>query len=211
MKVAEELSSSGQQPERRPLLAESLLSDPRFYQLLPRFDEDLAQEARKRGCPCGGRLHWAVYPRKPRGIPRDVEAAYRRRASFCCSRKGVCRRRTTPPSLRFLGRRVYVSVVVVLISAMREGITERRAAGLRAHVDIGVRTLRRWRSWWLETFPHTPFWKAASGRVLPPVDLKDIPASLLKRFTGSSPGDRLIRLLQFLGPLTAGSRWAMAP
>jgi hypothetical protein len=106
---------------------------------------------------------------------------------------------------------VYVSVVVVLISAMREGITARRAAALEAHIDIGVRTLRRWRAWWLDTFPRTPFWKAAGGRVLPPVDVKALPASLLERFSASSLRDRLIRLFQFLGPLTAGSRWAMAP
>ena len=39
---------------------------------------------------------------------------YDRRLSFCCA-LDVCRKRTTPPSLRFLGRKVYLGAVVVLI------------------------------------------------------------------------------------------------
>lgn len=192
-------------------MAESLLSDALFYQLLARFDQDLAEETRRKSCPCGGVLHAAHYPRKPRGVPAEAEAAYCRRASFCCSRKGICRRRVTPPSLRFLGRRVYVSVVVILVSAMRGGITARRAAALKVHLDISVRTLRRWRAWWQETFPNTPFWKAQGTRLIPPVDVHGLPGSLLDRFLGSSPRARLTQLLRFLGPLTAGSHWPRAP
>ena len=37
-----------------------------FQSFLLAVDEDLAEETRKKGCPCGGRLHCANYPRKPR-------------------------------------------------------------------------------------------------------------------------------------------------
>jgi hypothetical protein len=40
------------------------------------------------------------------------------RFSFCCDRDG-CRNRATPPSVRFLGRKVYLGAVVMLISASR--------------------------------------------------------------------------------------------
>ena len=53
------------------------------------------------------------------------------RFSFCCSRDG-CRKRKTPPSLRFLGRKVYVAAMVVLIAIMREGATAMRMRQLTA-------------------------------------------------------------------------------
>jgi dipeptidyl aminopeptidase/acylaminoacyl peptidase len=40
-----------------------------------------------------------------------------------------------PPSLRFLGRKVYLATIVILISAMRNGLTERRL-GKRMHDDL---------------------------------------------------------------------------
>jgi len=77
------------------------------------FDRDLAEGYRLEGCPCGGSLHRAAYVRKPRGVPWGLPEGFCIRESFCCSREG-CRRRLTPPSLRFLGRRVYLGAVVVV-------------------------------------------------------------------------------------------------
>jgi hypothetical protein len=53
----------------------------------------------------------------------------------------------TPPSVRHLGRRVYL-VVVLLVSAMTHGLSVRRVAEFHAHLVIGLRTLRRWRQRW---------------------------------------------------------------
>ena len=58
-----------------------------------------------------------------------------------------CRRRHTPPSGRFLGRRVYAGVVVVLVSAMIHGLKPQRVCGLREALGIDARTLERWRQW----------------------------------------------------------------
>src|SRR6266568_3714215 len=80
---------------------------------LLRFDDDLAEQARQSGCGCGGKLHSARYPRKPRGVPEELQEDYSRRRSFCCAEEG-CRKRTTPASFRFLSRRVYVAAVVIL-------------------------------------------------------------------------------------------------
>ena len=68
-------------------------------------DKDLAATTKKQGCSCGGRLHCANYPRKPRGGCENLPQSYDYRLSFCCDRDG-CRKRTTPPSVRFLGRKV---------------------------------------------------------------------------------------------------------
>jgi hypothetical protein len=182
---------------------EALLQDRRLYELLGRFDEDLADAARTEGCSCGGRLHHASYPRKPRGGPADLDGDYGRRHSFCCAEEG-CRRRATPPSLRFLGRKVYLGAVVVLATAMQHGPTPTRAARLRELVGASQRTLRRWCRWWQEGFCETAFWKAARGVFASPVEEMLLPLSLLDRFhaPGRTWRSVVILVLRFLEPLT---------
>jgi len=181
-----------------------ILRDPRLYDFLWSIDEDLAARARLGGCGCGGRLHRADYPRKPRGGPPEVGRAQERRRSFCCAREG-CRRRRTPPSVRFLGRRVYLAAVVVLVSAMASGIAARRAARLHEWLGVSVRTLRRWRAWWLGSFVGSAFWRAARGRFAPPVDEAALPGSLLDRFVAGEDRQRLSLVLRFISPLTTRS------
>lgn len=185
-------------------MCHALLSDSTFYNLLLEFDRDLAEQARAAGCPCGGALHRADYPRKPRGGPADLPAQYKRRLSFCCAREG-CRRRTTPASVRFLGRRVYLAVVVVLATAMRDGLTARGAARLHELVGVSLRTLKRWRAWWREAFPGSAFWQGVRGRFCPPVDVAGLCGSLVERFAGENDAVRLIRTLAFIGPVTTAS------
>ena len=85
----------------------AFLTDANFYELLFQIDESIAAEVRARGCSCGGQLHRALYPRKPRGIRCALDESYQSRLSFCCAQDG-CRRRHTPASVRFLGRKVYL-------------------------------------------------------------------------------------------------------
>ncbi len=179
-----------------------LLGEVRFHQLLLKFDEDLAARTREGGCPrCAGTLHWARYPRKPRGGPASLREQYSQRASFCCAVAG-CRRRITPASLRFLGRRVYLATVVVLASAMRCGLTPQRVSRLARELSVPRRTLERWREWWRTAFVHSPFWKAAAGRFMPPVTLAALPGSLLERFRAADRAGRVLALLRFLSPLS---------
>jgi hypothetical protein len=183
----------------------ALLRDSRFFETLLRFDQDLAEQARAAGCRrCGGGLHRADYPRKPRGGPEQLEPRHEQRRSFCCAREG-CRRRTTPPSLRFLGRRVYFGCVFVLVTALCQGLSPRRGARLRAEIGVDRHTLVRWRRWWREAFAHSSFWKTARARFVPPVDLAALPAGLLERFAGADAGERCQAVLAFLAPLSAGS------
>jgi hypothetical protein len=87
-----------------------LLNDTQFFSMLLLIDRDLGRQRQALGCDCGGNLHKADYPRKPRGCPREARADCASRFSFCCSR---CRKRVTAESVRFLGRRVYLSLAVV--------------------------------------------------------------------------------------------------
>ena len=88
-----------------------------FFARLEKLDEVIAATVAAGGCRhCEGPLHQGNYHRKPRGgIVATAGEAFTRRHSLCCGRRG-CRKRALPPSLRFLGRRVYLEVVVVLAS-----------------------------------------------------------------------------------------------
>jgi hypothetical protein len=181
-----------------------ILRDARLYGLLLKCDEDLAVIARTAGCSCGGVLHSASYARKPRGWVVAQPEGYDRRHSFCCAEDG-CRRRTTPPSVRFLGRKVYLGAVVALITALRHGVSARRAAELRRTIGASWRTLARWRTWWREVFTATPFWRVARALFVPEVPAASLPWSLLDRFVHDEEWMRLFLLLDFIKPLTTRS------
>ncbi|HEY4746112.1 MAG TPA: hypothetical protein VIH38_01050, partial [Steroidobacteraceae bacterium] len=125
-----------------------MLADAKFHEQLLVFDRDLSATARAAGCrECGGTLHSAPFARKPRGGPAGLGKGYGQRFSFCCAVDG-CRKRTTPPSLRFLGRKVYLATVVTLISAMLLGATAARLERPSGVPGIDRRTVARWRAWW---------------------------------------------------------------
>jgi len=179
-----------------------LLGDKRFYHVLVRIDADLAATTQHARCVlCAGVLHRAYYHRKPRGAPDDLSANDKLRASFCCA---ACRKRTTPSSVRFLGRRVYLGSIVALATAMLQGPTAWGAAQLRNVLGVSVQTLARWRVWWKEVFVQSTFWKTAKAVFAPPVDEAGAPRSLLKRF-GGEEFEPLVALLQFLAPLSTSS------
>lgn len=181
----------------------ALLADARFHELLLAFDRDLAAAARAAGCArCGGVLHSARFRRKPRGGPVGLGEVYDQRLSFCCA-LDLCRKRTTPPSFRFLGRKVYLGAVVVLVCAMRQGAAAARQ--LSELFGVSRRTITRWREWWRSAFVASPFWRAVAAAFMPPVDHDRLPASLIERFTGSG-GERLVALLRFIAPITGSNR-----
>lgn len=186
----------------------SLLGDSRLYELLLKYDEDLAAVARDRRCTCGGALHCASYARKPRGFVARQPPGYDQRYSFCCAQDG-CRKRTTPPSLRFLGPKVYLGAVVTLVTALRCGLNERRVSELQQLVGASRRTLERWRRWWQEVLPATPFFRTVRAWIAE-VSTTQLPASLLAHFKDGDELTRLLHLLDFIKPLTTRSGWSTA-
>jgi hypothetical protein len=181
-----------------------LLTDCKLHQWQERVDKDLAETARAQGCMhCGAPVHRGDYARKPRGGLGSVVKDWNRRESFCCSREG-CRKRKTPPSVRFLGRKVYVGVVVVLMAAMMHGPSEARVARLREALGIDRRTLSHWRRWWTGTFVQSGFWKGERSRLPRALDEGRMPLSLVGVF-GAGHREGLLKLLEFLSPITTHS------
>ena len=178
---------------------QSHLAGEKLTELLEKIDHEVAEKAQQGGClHCRKKLHRGDYDRKPRGGP-----AWDRRDSFCCSAEG-CRRRLTPPSVRFLGRRVYAGFLVVLLAAMTHGLSAERVEAVRQRIGADRRTLERWRIWWLEFFPTTPFWKAERCRLIQPLAEDLLPYSLCLVFKVWHRR-RLLNLMQFLSPLTTDS------
>lgn len=178
--------------------------DRAFLEYLREIDAEEAERVRCLGCPhCKGRLHRADYPRKPRGIDDLAEEDWWR-VSFCCEK---CRRRTTPKSVRFLGRKVYLAVVVVVVCVLREQrILVKRVQGL---YGVGAVTIRRWVKWWAGPVLSSRWWLEARARVMPPADEGNLIGSLYERFqTGAADVcEALKNLLRFVSPLTVSREY----
>lgn len=188
--------------------------DTNFFNHLLELDEQALERAQRDGCPhCGGRLDRADYPRKPRGgmladVGDELGEKYRRRFSLCCSRDG-CRRRLTPPSVRFLGRKVYVGVLVVAAAAAWIQASGRPGRLL----EVARRTVHRWVRWWGGAFVESRFWLQAKTRLMPPIAQGRMPLSLLERFAEQAPGPDAIltAVLDYVRPVTTiSARYAMA-
>lgn len=174
-------------------MCHALLQTPAFFALLRRIDEDLMKVARDRGCcHCGSVLHSANYPRKPRGCPPAAHPDCNTRLSLCCA---GCRKRMTPDSVRFLVRRVWLAIVLVLRSSRATG------ACLDGLPAISWATLKRWRQWWTETFPKTPVGRWLRGLIPPTPEPFIYPDCLLQSVEHDSEDERLAAvLLLLLGP-----------
>lgn len=184
---------------------EAVLGDASFYRLLLRIDEDLAEAERALGCRvCGRRLEVGHYRRKPRGVAVQLPERFAVRFSFCCAERD-CRKRRTPACLRFLGRKVYLGAIVVLISALRCGATPWRMRRLHELVGVSRHTVLRWQHWWREALPGMRCWAGLAGTLIPPPAIAQLPASLLERFAGSLD-QQLLALLRWLSPLSSSSQ-----
>jgi hypothetical protein len=182
----------------------NFLHKANFHLLLNDIDQEIARKTLKMNCPyCSGTLHQANYPRSPMGIPPKFRDAYDERLSFCCD---TCRKRTTPPSVKFFGRRWYPAPMLMLICLLSLGINERRLSQMKRHLGLTVSesTWKRWRRWWRESFIVTDFWRKEKGLVMSLLEETiSFPRALLKLFLGTFM-DKLCFLLRFLSPLTGG-------
>lgn len=164
-------------------------------------DVAIVEKVAAAGCPfCGGVLHRGDYPRKARwGGFVEISGALARRFSLCCSREG-CRKRATPPSVRFLGRRVYLGVAVLVASLLAlASLTASEAVRASA---VPAQTLRRWLRWWSGPFTETDVFMEIRAHLVPPPRVAGLPHSLISRMTGVDMAARIASALRLLAPLT---------
>jgi hypothetical protein len=142
----------------------SILTDPSFPSFLAKIDAEIAELFRDQGCNCGGKLHRSNFLRSLGfGLTEESDKAARVRYSFSCAEDG-CRKRMTPPSLRFIHGKWFLSVVIIFMSALQHGLTGERRAELIRHLGVSNQMINRWRKWWQETFVKSAMWRTWRSR-----------------------------------------------
>jgi hypothetical protein len=194
-------------PEKeKNIMSHKFLFNASFHSLLNKIDLELADKEQQKGCSaCGKSLHRSDYPRSPCGLPAALREHYEERLSFCCSE---CRKRTTPPSVRFFGRRWYPGPIFVLISALKSGINENRIGQIKEHLGVSVSesTWKRWRHWWRNLFEATFFWQQVKGMVAINIAPNvPFPRTLFVLYSDALE-QKIISLLNFLKPLSIDFR-----
>ena len=180
----------------------SLLTDAIFYNSLLALDRLIAEQVRQSGCLlCHGNLHQSHYLRKPRGVAKGTHRDYPIRFSYCCGTEG-CRKRFTAPSMRFLSRKVYSSVIIFLVFLLKSKTDESKVEELNQLLgtSLSVETVRRWRNFWVKEVSQSHTWKRAP---FSHVMAQTLPTSLLDAFQGSLKTS-LEKALKWILPLTAG-------
>lgn len=97
-------------------------------------------------------------------------------------------------------------MIVVLATAMQQGLAPWRMSRLREELGVRRQTLERWRAWWQVAFVESAFWKAAKAAFSPPIDEAGAPGALLDRFDGDEV-ERLAAFLRFLAPLSTAAEY----
>ncbi len=141
--------------------------DFKFLEILRELDYETATQVSRAGrcAACGGRLHRADYPRVGYGVFGEALKLFSRRVSFCCAER-ECRRRFTPPSLRFFDRKWYVHMVVLLGAALGPRGREHTSGRVSvAGAEPSLLSVRRWQSFFREEFAASKAWRWLCGQL----------------------------------------------
>jgi hypothetical protein len=177
-----------------------LLKNKNLFCHLYTIDKNVAEQYRQMPCPlCGGPLHFANYLRKPRGEPDGVPEECFIRFSLCCGTEG-CRHRVMPPSCRFMGRKVYWHVVILIILSDWQHKAATNIFNLSKLFDVSRNTVTRWIAFFHDIFPSSPQWQRIRGQVAASIKNNKLPSSLVSHFLNlkSCAKNALVSCLKFL-------------
>lgn len=137
-----------------------ILEHSSFFKILESFDKDISDVMKAKGCMyCSGKLDVGHYQRKPRGLEwAELTDESNTRYSFCC-REESCRKRSTPLSLRFAGRKVYCSVFIVLFIMLHERGEKHAQQHLHTKFGLSLATGRGWVRLFKNRLPSSPWAK----------------------------------------------------
>ncbi len=141
-----------------------LLRSARFFSFLFSLDQETAGRIKERRCPvCGGQLDAAKYSRVARGLAEAPDKRELYVFSMCCRH---CRKRVTPPSLRFSGQKQHAKGVILLAHVLDKGVTKRKITKLRELLGVSERTIRRWLRAWQAKIAGSTWWRELKARDL---------------------------------------------
>ena len=155
-----------------------------YSEFCKKVENDIAELVRQEGCTtCRGPLDRSDFPRKSGfgvATSQDHEESLKR-ISFCCREDG-CRQRHTPPSPRFLPGKRYPTIIIVLMSAMKHGLNDKREKKLTEVFGVSRQTIERWRKWWLEQFCDSPLWQNLRRLFSGDIDDRMMPKVLIDQY-----------------------------
>jgi len=165
------------------IMLTELLKNEKFFLALYLIDKQIAEQYRGKKCPhCGAALHYANYGRKPRGERVNLPEEYLLRFCLCCAAKG-CRKRFTPPSCRFLGRKVYWHCFIIIILTQYQTNPQKNSAyNLSKEFGIYITTITRWLKFYRIIFPASEQWQNIRGQISSCVKDNELPCSLVNYF-----------------------------
>ena len=171
-----------------------------LYRFLLQIDLDTLALEQDRPCPhCGGKLDRADFMRKPRGSILGPEDDLRR-FSLCCREDG-CRKRLTPKSVRFMGRKVFLGFYILLVSSLPKKKENSQIDELGKKLLVSHQTLKRWVMYWRKDFSKSVFWLREQGLFNPPFEGDNFATILMSRFQVQEfEKDGWGKLLNFLAP-----------
>lgn len=178
-----------------------LIKKKNLFSHLYEIDKNTAEQYRQLPCPhCSGPLYFSNYMRKPRGEPEDVPEKYFIQFSLCCGTAG-CRKRLIPPSCRFLGRKVYWFAVILCILTDWQNANEKiTVSEWSIQTGISRNTIKRWLSFFHDTFPASRTWCRLRGQISACVRNSSLPSSFINyyRKLKSNAKDTLVSSLIIL-------------
>ena len=174
-----------------------------LYRFIQQIDLDTLNAAQAKPCGyCGGKLDLAHYQRKPRGAALGSDDDCRR-YSLCCREEG-CRKRLTCMSLRFMGRKVFLTFFVLFASSLPKGVEGPSVHRVSNELGVSPQTLLRWLKYWREDFVKSAFWRREQGLFAPPFAEDNLATLLILRFSAQAlDRDPWSNLLSFLAPCFA--------
>jgi len=103
--------------------------------------------------------------------------------------------------VRFWGRRVYWAPVLLLVSALRQGLSPAvTLERLKACCGVWRSTVKRWQRYFRDIFARSVGYRRMTGHLMPPISSDQLPGALLARFYQACgrPEATLVNCLQTL-------------
>ncbi|RLB97848.1 MAG: hypothetical protein DRH34_14665 [Deltaproteobacteria bacterium] len=104
-----------------------------------------------------------------------------------------------PPSCRFMDRKVYWHVVILIIISEYQN-KETNIFKLSKLFTVSRNTIARWIDFYKNIFPSSPQWQMIRGQVATSIKNSELPANLVNYFLSfkSCTKDALVSCLRFL-------------
>jgi hypothetical protein len=105
-----------------------------------------------------------------------------------------------PPSCRFMGRKVYWYIVILIILSNWQNKETTNIFKLSKLFDVSRNTIPRWIAFFQDIFPSSHQWKRIRGKVAAFIKNNELPSNLVNHFSNlkSCAKDALISCLKFL-------------